>query len=352
MTYLKGRGAQIHPSNRFNTREISHDDPLGSDMIPDLDGQTVVRKEYPKTILNKVNSPDVHMVYSVNPYQGCEHGCSYCYARNTHEYHGLSAGIDFEQQIFAKPDAADLLRRTLSKKNYKPDVISLSGNTDCYQPVERKLRITRSLLKALDEFNNPVGLITKNSLILRDLDILKRLAEKRLVHVMISITTLDEKLRRKLEPRTVSSSKRLEVIRQLNQNGIPTGVMVAPVIPGLNSDEADKIISAAADHGALEAGHIIVRLNGSVKKVFHDWLHKNFPDRANKVWNLISSCHGGRVDDNRFGTRMSGEGKVAESINQFFRISRKKYLKGRSMPDYDLSRFKVPVNKKGQMELF
>mgnify|MGYP001826405297 CR=1 FL=1 len=352
MAYIKGRGSQIHTSNRFITREVSFDDPDGTDMPPEHGRQTVIRNEFPKTILNKVSSPDVNMVYSVNPYQGCEHGCSYCYARNTHEYHGLSAGLDFEQQIFAKPNAAEILRNTLSSRNYKPDVISLSGNTDCYQPIERKLKITRSLLQTLEEFNNPVGIITKNALILRDLDILKRLAKKRLIHVMVSITTLNESLRQKLEPRTASAARRLEVIRQLTENGIPTGVMAAPLIPGLNSDESDQIIAAAADVGALEAGHIIVRLNGSVKQVFHDWLYRNFPDRAEKVWNLIRSCHGGDVEDSRFGKRMSGEGQVAHSINQLIRISRNKHLHGRKMPEYDLSLFKVPFNKKGQLQLF
>lgn len=352
MTYIKGRGSQIQPKNRFITKQLSHEDLDGFDLIPEQGGSTVIRKEYPKTILNKVQSPDVNMIYSINPYQGCEHGCSYCYARNTHEYHGMTAGLDFEQQIFAKPDAAVLLRQALSKKNYVHDVISLSGNTDCYQPIERKLKITRSLLEVLEEFNNPVSIITKNALILRDLDILKRLAEKRLIHVMVSITTLDESLRQKLEPRTASSKRRLEVIKQLTENGVPAGVMVAPLIPGLNSEEADRIVKAAACHGALDAGHIIVRLNGAVKHIFRDWLDKNFPDRAEKVWSLIRSCHGGSVEDNRFGKRMSGEGKVAASINQFFRISKNKYLNGKRMPEYDHSLFRVPANGNGQLTLF
>lgn len=342
MEYIKGRGAQINTKNRFETREQVLEHFEGIDELPELDGKTEVFLEHPKTILNKTESPDLPFDYSLNPYQGCEHGCVYCYARNVHQYWGYSAGIDFEQKLIAKPAAPELLRKAFLNKNYKPSRISLSGNTDCYQPLERKMEITRSLLKVFLEFRHPVGIITKNSLILRDLDILTELAKNNLVHVMVSITTMREDLRLLMEPRTATTKNRLGVIRHLSENGIPAGVMTAPIIPGLNSDEIPDLIQAAGDAGALAAGFTMVRLNGSVKDIFHDWLFKSFPDAADKVWNQIKECHGGQVNDNRFGMRMRGEGQIAESIRQLFKLSVKKHLDGRSFPEYDYSLFKRP----------
>jgi DNA repair photolyase len=231
-----------------------------------------------------------------------------------------------------KPGAAELLRRHFDRPLYRPAPITLSGNTDCYQPLERKYRITRSLLEVMLAYNHPVGLITKNSLVLRDADLLAELARRRLVHVMISVTTLREELRLLLEPRTASAGNRLRAVERLTALGVPVGVMNAPIIPGLNSQEIPQVIRRAAEAGAVTAGYTIVRLNGDIAAIFRDWLYKNLPDAAGKIWNQIAACHGGRVSDSRFGVRMRGEGKIAESIGQLFRAANNKYLAGRAMP--------------------
>jgi DNA repair photolyase len=342
MDYLKGRGAQFNTPNRFSKTDLVLEHMEGIDELPDPDQKTDFIAEYPRSVLNRNDSSDLPFTYSLNPYQGCEHGCVYCYARNTHQYWGYSAGLDFEQKIMFKPEAAERLRNHFNNKNYQPESISLSGNTDCYQPAERKLKITRSLLEVFLEFRHPVGIITKNSLILRDLDLLSQLAERNLVHVMISVTTLREDLRQLMEPRTVTAMNRLKVVETLARSGIPTGVMTAPVIPGLNSDELPELIRLAAEHGALAAGYTIVRLNGSVKDLFKDWLQKNFPDATGKIWNQIRNCHGGQVNDSRFGKRMSGEGKIAESVRQLFKMAVKRYMNNRKLPDYDYSQFRIP----------
>lgn len=350
MDYIKGRGAQLNTKNRFEktVRVLEHFE--GIDELPDLNQKTQVFLEYPKTVLNRNESPDLPFVYSLNPYQGCEHGCVYCYARNVHQYWGYSAGLDFEQKIIAKPDAAKALRKQFQNKNYHPESTTLSGNTDCYQPVERKLNITRSLLQVFNEFQHPVGIITKNNLILRDIDILSEMAKQNLVHVMISITSLDENLRLLLEPRTATALNRLNVVQTLNEAGIPTGVMTAPIIPGLNSNEIPDLIMAAADHGAVAIGYTLLRLNGSVKEIFHDWLYKSFPDAAAKIWHQVQASHGGQVNDTRYGTRMKGEGKIAESIKQLFQLSMKRFMEGRKFPDYDYTLFKRP-SQNGQISL-
>ncbi|MBL0339928.1 MAG: PA0069 family radical SAM protein [Bacteroidetes bacterium] len=342
MDYIKGRGAQLNTKNRFSDQQYVLEHFEGIDELPDFGGKTEILLENPKSVLNKTDSPDLPFAYSINPYQGCEHGCIYCYARNAHQYWGYSAGLDFEQKIIAKPNAAEILKKQFNNKNYVADSVSLSGNTDCYQPIERKLKITRSLLEVFYEYKHPVGIITKNSLILRDIDLLSEMAKEGLVHVMISITTLREELRLLMEPRTATTKNRLKVIELLNSNGIPTGVMTAPIIPGLNSDEIPELIKVAADCGALAAGYTMVRLNGSVKEIFHDWLYKNLPDAAEKIWNHISETHGGQVNDNRFGKRMRGEGKIAESINQLFKLSVKRHMERRKFPDYNYSLFRRP----------
>ncbi len=353
MELIKGRGAQLNTKNRFEKTERVLEHIEGIDELPEMEQKTQVFLEHPKAMLNRNDSPDLSFVYSLNPYQGCEHGCVYCYARNVHQYWGFSAGLDFEQKIIAKPDAARVLRKQFQNKNYKPEPTMLSGNTDCYQPLERKMKITRSLLEVFYEFRHPVGIITKNSLILRDMDILSEMAKLKLVHVMISITSLDEKLRLLMEPRTATAHNRLNVVKQLNDSGIPTGVMTAPIIPGLNSDEIPELIKAAADNGALAAGYTLVRLNGSVKDIFKDWLYKTFPDGADKIWHHIQACHGGQVNDNRFGTRMKGEGKIAESIKQLFKLSVKRYMEGRKFPEFNYDLFhKVNDNNQLSLELF
>lgn len=338
--YFKGRGAQIKSENKFLKAQYVERHIEGLDE-PLLSAPTTqIFYESPKKIVNKVTSPDLGMMYSMNPYQGCEHGCIYCYARNSHEYWGFSAGLDFESKIIVKKNAANLLEKFILHPDWQPVPISVSGNTDCYQPLERKLEITRSMLKVFARYRHPLGMITKNGLILRDIDLLKDLAQDNLVHVYISITTLDESLRSVMEPRTASAIKRLKTVEVLSKAGIPVGIMNAPIIPGLNHHEIPNILKAAADHGALNAGMTVVRLNGSIGKIFEDWLRKNFPDRFEKVWHQISEMHGGNVNDSQFGRRMTGEGNFAQTIHQLFRVSKKKYFANRNMPAIDLTKFR------------
>jgi DNA repair photolyase len=346
--YFKGRGAQIKTSNKFLKGQYVTEHIEGLDEPLYSAPETQIFYETPKKIVNKVTSPDLNMMYSMNPYQGCEHGCIYCYARNTHEFWGFSAGLDFESKIIVKQNAPQLLEKFLLHPDWQPVPISVSGNTDCYQPLERKFEITRRILKVFAQYRHPLGMITKNSLILRDIDILSDLAKDNLVHVYISITTLNEELRRLMEPRTASGVKRLKTVEALAKAGIPVGVMNAPVIPGLNHHEIPDILKAASDHGALGVGMTVVRLNGSIGKIFEDWLRKNFPDRFDKVWNQICTMHGGNVNDSQFGRRMSGEGNYAEAIHQLFRVSKKKYFGNRSLPPIDLTKFR----KGGNLSLF
>ncbi len=347
-SYFKGRGAQIKTENKFLKSQYVTEHREGLDEPLLETPHTQIFFETPRKIVNKVDSPDLGMVYSMNPYQGCEHGCIYCYARNTHEYYGFSAGLDFESKIIVKKNAAQALEQQLLGRNWQVAPIMLSGNTDCYQPQERKFQLTRQMLQVLARYRHPVSVITKNSLITRDIDVLKDLASDNLVHVMISITTLNEDLRRVMEPRTASAIKRLKTIEELAKANIPVGVMNAPIVPGLNHHEVMTVIKAAADHGASTAGMTVVRLNGSIGKIFEDWLRKNFPDRFEKVWHQISSMHGGSVNDSDFGRRMSGEGNIADSIHQLFRTAKKKYMVGRDFPAYDLTKFR----KGGNLSLF
>jgi len=346
--YFKGRGAQIKTENKFLKAQYVTEHVEGLDEPLLTAPNTQIFYENAKKIVNKVESPDLHGMYSLNPYQGCEHGCIYCYARNTHEYWGFSAGLDFESKIIVKQNAPALLEKFLIHPDWHATPIMLSGNTDCYQPLERKLEITRKLLMIFSKYRHPVGMISKNSLVTRDLDILSDLARDGLVQVHISITTLNEDLRRVMEPRTASAKKRLMTVETLAKAGIPVGIMNAPIIPGLNHHEIPAVLKAAADHGALGAGMTMVRLNGSIGKIFEDWLKKNFPDRFEKVWNQISAVHGGNVNDSTFGRRMTGEGNYAEAVHQLFRSAKKKYFNGRTMPALDLTKFR----KGGNLNLF
>jgi DNA repair photolyase len=350
-SWFKGRGAQINTHNPFSKQTYvqEHMEVIDEPLV--LDEKTQIFYETPKKIVNKVESPDVHMMYSLNPYQGCEHGCIYCYARNTHQYWGFSAGLDFERKIIVKQNAPELLEKHFMNKNWVPAPITVSGNTDCYQPIERKLGITRRLLEVFLKFRNPVGMITKNSLILRDTDILSELAKDRLVHVMVSITSLNEDLRQKMEPRTATAKQRLKVIEGLSKAGVPVGVMTAPIVPGLNSSEIPALIKAAADNGAVCAGYTIVRLNGAIDQIFKDWVRKSFPDAADKVLHQIMEVHSGTLNDSRFGTRMQGEGIVAGSIRQLFKTAVKKHMAGRTSYDLNLDAFRRPPAD-GQLELF
>ena len=323
---IKGQGAQRNVNNRFD-RYIYEDDDESFGNV-----KTTFTEVFPKTIVNIVKSADLPMDYSMNPYQGCEHGCSYCFARPTHEYWGYSAGVDFERKIMVKKNAPELLEIFFKKKEYQPEPILLSGNTDCYQPAERQFEITRQLLQVCLNYRHPVNILTKNALVLRDLDILKPLAQQNLVSVSLSIPTINEELRRKMEPRTSSSKNKLKALEILSKNEIPTHVMIAPIIPGLNSDEPLSILKSISDAGAQNFGYTLVRLNDSVEPVFINWIETAFPDRAQKVLNLIKSMRGGKLGDKKMYDRHRGEGNIAEMIHNTFKIGRKKFFEGKEFP--------------------
>lgn len=349
--YIKGRGAQINTQNRFDRLHIGYDHIEGLDEEDlSLENKTEYIEVFPKSIVNKVDSPDLGMDYSMNPYQGCEHGCLYCYARDTHNYWGYGSGSEFEQKILVKKNAAKLLEEAFRNKNWQPAPIMLSGNTDCYQPAERKFGITRQLLEICLKYRHPVSLITKNSLIERDLDLIEALNGLNLVNVSITLTSLDEKLRQLLEPRTASAKRKLQTIETLASKNIPVNVMMAPIIPGLNSHEIFELAREVAARGASSLHYTIVRLNGSIGEVFLDWIRKTFPDRADKVIHQIEECHGGKINDSRFGTRMRGEGNTAEMIKQMIHVARQRFFEGRTLRPLDCSIF--IRNKKGQLSIF
>lgn len=350
--YFGGRGAQLNPANSYSKQEYVEEHREGLDEPLLSNDRTEFFKETPRKIVNRVTSPDIPLPYSMNPYQGCEHGCVYCYARVTHQYWGLSAGLDFERKIIIKENAPELLAATFDKPSWRSQPIMLSGNTDCYQPIEQKLQITRRMLEVMLKYQNPVGVITKNSMVVRDIDILKEMATNNLVRVAISITTLDEDLRRSMEPRTATSRQRLRAIEKLSKAGIPVNVMIAPIAPGLNSHEIVPIMKAASDAGAAGVAYTIMRLNGPVADLFSDWIWKNYPDRAEKVLHQVSEIHGGRLGDSRTGTRMSGEGKYAESIKELFRISRHRFFGHKKRVPYNLEAFRRPPKINGQLSLF
>ncbi len=323
--YLAGRGAQFNTKNKFIKNESTQENVEAIDEWEITNPKTQHIEMQSKSIVNKIESQDVGMGYSMNTYAGCEHGCIYCYARNVHEYWGYSAGLDFEQKILIKKNAPQLLRKFLQHPKWVCSPIMLSGNTDCYQPAEQKYRLTRGLLEVCNEFNQPVGILTKNSWIIKDKDILQQMAEKNLVSAMVSITSLDENLRRVLEPRTATAKQKLRVIEELSNAGVRMGIMMGPMIPGLNEHEMQKIMKSAADAGATFTAYTFIRLNGSIKFLFHDWLYKNFPDRADKVWHLIEQSHNGKVNDSRWGVRMRGEGSIADMVSQQYRKYGKLY---------------------------
>ncbi|MEM9053028.1 MAG: PA0069 family radical SAM protein [Bacteroidota bacterium] len=345
------RGSSLNTQNRFLKTVYTREHEEGIDLPEEQDDQcTSYLEVFPKSIVNKVTSPDVGMDYSLNPYQGCEHGCAYCYARNSHEYWGYSAGADFERKILVKRNAPDLLRKKLDGKNWVVKPISLSGNTDCYQPIERKLKITRELLEVFLEYQQPVGVITKNALIQRDLDILEALNSTRLIRVYISITTLNEDLRRRLEPRTASTKKKLETIEKLSATGVPVGVMMAPIVAGLNSHEIFPLVEEVANRGALSVGYTMLRLNGRLDAIFKDWVERNYPDRRNKILGQVSHTHGGSLNESRFGVRMKGEGSFAEMVKNSMSLARKKYGVKNEFPELNTSLIKRP--QRGQLDLW
>ncbi len=354
MEYIKGRGAQVNTHNRFLQHEyIIRDDFLNyceAENEKADTNKTSYLEIFPKTIINKVTSPDIGLFYSMNPYQGCEHGCIYCYARNTHEYWGYSAGLDFERKILYKSNAAELLEKKLRSRSWEPHGIMFSGNTDCYQPIEKKLGITREMLQVLLKLKHPASMITKNALILRDLDILKEMASMNLISVSISITSLSEETRRSLEPRTASIKKRLETVKVLAENGIPVNVMMAPIIPAINNHEILRLVKTVAELGARSVGYTIVRLNGAIGRIFTDWVRKAYPDRADKIIHQIQDCHDGKLNESRYGKRMRGEGKFAEQISDQFKLAKRLYLKDIEPPKLDFSLF--DKHQTNQMSLF
>ncbi|MCU7614621.1 PA0069 family radical SAM protein [Chryseobacterium sp. GMJ5] len=341
---IKGQGAQRNVINRFDRFTFEPEDEEFEPV------KTSFTEVFPKTIVNQVKSEDLPMEYSMNPYQGCEHGCSYCFARPTHEFWGYSAGIDFERKIMVKKNAPELLERFFQKKGHQPAPILLSGNTDCYQPAERQFEITRKLLQVSLDYRHPIHIITKNTLVLRDLDILKPMAEQNLISVSLSIPTLNEEVRRKMEPRTSSSKNKLKAIEILSENKVPVHVMVAPVIPGLTSDESLSILKSVSDAGALSFGYTLVRLNDTVEPVFVQWIENNFPDRAAKVLNLIRSMRGGKLGEKRYFERYTGEGNIAEMIHNTFKIGRKKYFEGKEFPRLSVNGF--TGTREQQLRLF
>ncbi|MCB1377487.1 MAG: PA0069 family radical SAM protein [Alphaproteobacteria bacterium] len=347
----RGRGARLNPSGRFErfSRSLFDDGWNGLEDLPPL--KTDVFEETPKTIITRNESPDISFDRSINPYRGCEHGCSYCFARPTHAYMGLSPGLDFESKLFAKNNAADLLRAELSAPGYQPRTIAMGTNTDPYQPLERGRRITRQILEVLSEFNHPVGIVTKSSLVVRDVDILKSLAERGLVKVAISVTTLDAKLARQMEPRAATPSRRLAALELLTAAGIPTTVMVAPVIPAVNDHEIEAILKAASAIGVREAGYIMLRLPLEVREVFTDWLAKTLPDRSARVLSLIRSMRGGKDNDATFGRRMTGTGPYAWTIGRRFELACQRLGLNRERRRLDTGLFKRPPQAGEQLTL-
>lgn len=346
---IRGRGASWNPPNRF---ERLHVDRSGWSDPDDPGPETILLEDATRTLLARNESPDVGFSVGLNPYRGCSHGCSYCYARPMHEYLGYSAGLDFETRILVKRRAPDLLRKELSARRWVPQVIGLSGATDAYQPAERRLRITRRCLEVLAEFRNPLTIVTKSYLVTRDIDLLQELALHRAVAVVVSVTSLRNEVHRSMEPRASSPARRLGAIRVLAEAGIPVGVNVAPVVPGLTDHEMPEILEAAAHAGASFASYIVLRLPHGVKDIFSDWLRRNFPDRRNKVLNRVRDMRGGKLYDSDFAVRGRGSGPWAEQLRSLFRVHRDRYGLT-SPPELSVASFRVPAPDPGpQMELF
>ena len=349
----KGRGAQSNPGCRFESAaRQACDDGWGSldDELPEL--RTTVQLDAARRIITRNQSPDVTFDQSIIPYRGCEHGCVYCFARPSHAYLGLSPGQDFESRLFAKPQAAQLLRDELRRPNYRCRVVALGTNTDPYQPVEKGMRIVRGILEVLAEHNHPVGIVTKSALIMRDADILAPMAAKRLAKAYISVTSLDRELSRRMEPRAPTPALRLRAIRELTAKGIPVGVLLAPVIPGLNDRDIERILGAAAEMGATSAGYVLLRLPLEVKTLFTQWLSAHVPTKADKIMSLVRQTRGGVDYDARFGARMRGEGAYAELIAQRFKLACRKFGLNKRSWELETKLFSVPSRIGDQLRLF
>ncbi len=344
---IRGRGAADNPPNRFEPITMERDGWTEADPLP----RTRFLRDHSRSVVARNDSPDIGFNVSVNPYRGCEFGCVWCYARPTHEYLGFSSGLDFETKILVKEDTPALLRRELSRPGWKPQVLALSSVTDPYQPIERRLGITRRVLEVLAEFRNPVAVITKSYLVTRDIDVLSELAKDRAASVSLSITTLDHDLQRAMEPRASSPERRLRAIERLAEAGIPVGVNVAPVIPGLTEHEMPAILEAAADAGATRAMYVLLRLPYGVASLFEEWLLRNFPDRKEKVLGRIREMRGGRLNDPRFRSRMKGEGVLAEHIGELFAVSRRRSGLTGSNPPLSAEAFRARRRNR-QLSLF
>ena len=351
---IKGRGAVSNTGSRFLSHQIEEvDDGWFNDAEFDASGlSTEIYTEKSKSILTRNHSPDIPFNVSINPYIGCEHGCAYCYARPTHAYLDLSPGLDFETKIFAKPDAAVLLRRAFNKPGYRPEVIALGANTDPYQPVERKLRITRQILEALLEYSHPVTIVTKSALIERDIDILGDMARHDLVQVAVSVTSLNRELARRLEPRATAPHRRLQAIRQLTGQGVPVSVLFAPVIPTLNDHEVESVLAEAYEAGVQSAGYVMLRLPREVKQIFQEWLQAHYPLKAKRIMNIVRDMRGGREYDARFGTRQTGSGAYAELFARRFELKCKKLGIGKTTIVLDTSKFKCGSGFGQQLDMF
>ena len=346
----RGRGVANNPDNRFEKLQFAQEEFEQEHFEEEApSNKTNFFRDSSKSILSKNTSPDVGFDYSVNPYRGCEHGCVYCYARPSHEYLGFSAGLDFETKIMIKENAPELLRKKLMSKSWKPSVINLSGVTDCYQPIERKLKLTRKCLQVLAEFKNPFCIITKNQLVTRDLDILKEMATINATAVFISVTSLNPKLTEKMEPRTTRPAGRLKTIETLAKNGIEVGVMVAPVVPGLTDHEMPELLKAVAEAGAKRAGYVPLRLPYGLDDLFENWLEEHFPDRKNKVLNRIKEMRGGKLNSSDFGSRMRGEGVYADQLRSMFHLYCQKSGLNKKSLSLSCEHFVRPVS--GQLDL-
>jgi DNA repair photolyase len=347
-TSIKGRGAADNPTNRFESIAYAREEDY--DTSEDRPVQTQILSDLTQKIITYNDSPDVGFDASVNAYRGCEHGCIYCFARPTHEYLGFSAGLDFETRIMVKANAPVLLRQELSSPKWKPQVVAMSGVTDCYQPLERKFQLTRQCLEVLAEFRNPTCIITKNYLVTRDKEVLAELAKYKAAAVFVSVTTLDPTLTPRLEPRASLPAMRLKAIRELSEAGVQVGVLIAPVIPAITDHEMPKILEAAVEAGASFAGYVPLRLPFGLKGLFEDWLGRHFPDRKEKVLNQIKSIRGGKLNDPNFTSRMRGEGIFAEQMNQMFHAACRKAGIDKRSPELSVDSFRVPPGP--QMELF
>lgn len=343
---MQKRGSFINPVQRFESYHVDYDDINDSGFTTH---KTQLLTDDSQSIITFNKSPDLSYDASLNPYRGCEHGCSYCYARPYHEFLGFNSGLDFETKIVVKPNAATLLRKELARVSWKPTPLALSGVTDCYQPVEKKLRITRGCLEVLAECRQPVGLITKNALITRDADVIEQLARHSAVAVYITLTTLDRELAAKLEPRASSPRQRLEAVKELSGRGIPVTVLVAPVIPGLNDHEIPLLLEAAKEAGATAANYSMLRLPHGVKAVFTAWLQKHLPERADKILGRVRDMRGGELNESAFGQRLRGSGIWAEQVRQLFRVSRERQKLAARGPELSIEHFRRPLGE--QMEL-